>query len=370
MSDQINVTRSSLPPMDEYIQEIAPLWETRWLSNAGDKHQALEAALCQYLGVERATLFCNGHQALEAALQVFEFPAGSEVITSPFTFASTTQAIIHSGLTPVFADIDPKLLTLDPACIEPLITERTVAILPIHVYGRLCDVEGIRRLAERFGLKVIYDAAHAFGELQGGRSIADCGDVSMFSFHATKVFHSIEGGALVYGDPALQSRFIARRNFGMVSEEDVLYVSGNGKMNEFQAAMGLCNLRHVESYIESRLNVLERYRVLLDSVPGLRLPDRQIGVRENGAYFPVFFDGGPAVRDAAREALCAGGVMSRKYFYPLTSEMVFVTDRFRPQPTPIAKRVADSVLCLPIYEGLRADQQQAIADILKVFLAG
>ena len=250
MCETIPVTRSSMPDFEEYIEEIRPLWKNRWLTNMGEKHQRLERELCQKLQVPYMALFTNGHLALESALQSLEL--SGEVITSPFTFASTTQAIVRSGLTPVFCDVTEEDLTLDPSKIEALITPRTTAILPIHVYGNICRVGEIREIARRHHLKVVYDAAHAFGEELDGQGVGNFGDLAMFSFHATKVFHTIEGGAVACHDERARQKLSALKNFGQYSQEDVGEIGGNAKMNEFQAAMGLCNLRHVDGEIALR----------------------------------------------------------------------------------------------------------------------
>lgn len=289
MCETIPVTRSSMPDFEEYIEEIRPLWKNRWLTNMGEKHQRLERELCQKLQVPYMALFTNGHLALESALQSLEL--SGEVITSPFTFASTTQAIVRSGLTPVFCDVTEEDLTLDPSKIEALITPRTTAILPIHVYGNICRVGEIREIARRHHLKVVYDAAHAFGEELDGQGVGNFGDLAMFSFHATKVFHTIEGGAVACHDERARQKLSALKNFGQYSQEDVGEIGGNAKMNEFQAAMGLCNLRHVDGEIALRRRAAMRYRERLDSVPGLRLLPEQKGVTANYAYLPLLVDG-------------------------------------------------------------------------------
>ena len=255
MGNRILVTRSSMPPMEEYFEEVAPLWESHWLTNMGVEHKKLEADLKERLGINNLALFTNGHNALECILEAMALPTGGEVITTPFTFASTTHAIVRKGLTPVFADVNPVNLTLDPESIERLITPRTCAIVPVHVYGNLCDVDVIQEIADRHGLKVIYDAAHAFGvervnEDGSSDSAAAFGDASMFSFHATKVFNTIEGGCVCFKDEDLYPLLNQWKNFGITGPEDVEYVGGNAKMNEFCAAMGVCNLRHLDAEIE------------------------------------------------------------------------------------------------------------------------
>lgn len=247
MNEQIPVTRSSLPPFDEYVDEIRDLWESRWLTNNGAKLRQLERELRDYLGAPHLSLFSNGHLALEAAIQAFD--VRGEVITTPLTFASTTHAIVRSGLKPVFCDVDPNDGTIDVGMLESLVTDRTAMILPVHVYGNICDVDAIESIATRHGIPVIYDAAHAFGTTYKGVGAANFGDASMFSFHATKVFNTIEGGAVTFRDPSLRRPLDLLKNFGITGPETVEGVGGNAKMNEFQAAMGLCNLRHVDGEI-------------------------------------------------------------------------------------------------------------------------
>lgn len=362
----INVTRSSLPPYEEYCAEIRELWDSRWLTNMGVKHQRLEQELKNYLDAPQLTLFTNGHLALEGILQAFHFPAGREVITTPFTFASTTHAIVRNGLTPVFCDIDPITYTLNPARIEALVTEKTVAIVPVHVYGTLCDVEGIQSIANKYSLKVIYDAAHAFGEKLNGISVSHFGDASIFSFHATKVFHTIEGGAVSYHDVALTQELNDLKNFGIRSEEKVALPGGNAKMSEFQAAMGICNLRHLEEEIEKRSAVETRYRERLSGVKGIRLSVIQSGVMSNHAYFPVVFDGYQYTRDQVYEMLKKNNIHARKYFYPLTSEFDCYKNfpAARKSNVPNAKYIADRVLCLPIYADLEKEDVDRICDFV------
>ena len=260
MEDPILVTRSSLPPLEEYVEMLKPIWDSAWLTNMGDYHETLKEQLKEYLGVANLELFVNGHMGLELALQAFQMEEGGEVITTPFSFASTTHAIVRNGLTPVFCDINEEDYTLDVDRLEELVTERTCAIVPVHVYGNLCDVDRIQEIADRHRLRVIYDAAHAFGQEKDGAGVGRFGDASMFSFHATKVFHSIEGGAVAFREPWLADRLYQLKNFGITGYESVEYVGANGKMNEFQAAMGLCNLRHVEGEIRKRKALALRCR--------------------------------------------------------------------------------------------------------------
>ena len=349
MSEAVSITRSSMPDYGEYCEEIRGLWDSRWLTNMGAKHQEFQGELARYLGVKSVDLLTNGHMALELSLQVMGLEG--EVITTPFTFASTTQAIVRSGLTPVFCDIDPVTFNLDPAKLEVLITPRTCAILPVHVYGTPCDVEGIDRIARRHGLKVIYDAAHAFGVTWKGRGIASFGDASCFSFHATKVFHSIEGGAVCFQDEMLTQRLARLKNFGLDGEGDVTELGTNAKMNEFCAAMGLCNLRYANENILRRKRAVERYRSHLEGIPGLQLAPVLHDVQSNYAYFPVVFDEAVfgADRDEVMEALERQQIMARRYFYPLTSEFSCYRGRFDPGQTPVARRISRRVLTLPLY---------------------
>lgn len=364
MKDTINVTRSSLPDYEEFCREIADIWDSRWLTNMGTKHQQLEAALADFWGVENVALMTNGHLALEIIIQAMELHG--EIITSPYTFASTTHAIVRCGCTPVFCDIDPETFTMDPAKIEALITDRTVAILPVHVYGNLCDVEAIEAIAKKHGLKVIYDGAHSFGVKKNGVSSACFGDATMFSFHATKVFHTIEGGALCFQDKALKQRVNDLKNFGIHGPESVPFVGGNAKMNEFCAAMGLCNLRHLDAWLRQRKAVVERYRQQLEEVPGLKLNREQPGVESNYAYFPVVFDGYKYDRDQVFARLNEDGIVARKYFYPATNAFECYAGRpgFDPALTPVASYVAARVLTLPLYPELPLEDVDRICRLI------
>ena len=365
MGSRIAVTRSSMPSFDEYTDEIRDLWESHWLTNAGAKHEKLRELLKEYLGVENIALFTNGHMAIELTLQALGLTEG-EVITSPFTFVSTTHAIVRSGLTPVFCDIDPDDFTMNTSKIESLITDKTVAILPIHVYGNICRIEEIQDIANRHGLKVIYDAAHTFGETYKGRGIGSYGDVSCFSFHATKVYNTIEGGAACFKDPSLDKKLAQVRDFGIVDEEIISYVGPNAKMHEFSAAMGICNLRHVDDEIAKRGKVSERYRERLENVPGLRLSPVQKDVKPNHAYFPVVFDEAlfGATRDEVFEALGKNGIGARKYFYPITTELDCYKGIYDPSETPEAQRISRRILTLPMYADLSLTDVDRICDII------
>lgn len=359
---RINVTRSAMPPMEEYVEELKGLWDSHWLTNNGEKLQRLEGELRAYLHTPYLSLFTNGHMALEALLRAMKLQG--EVITTPFTFASTTHALVRCGLKPVFVDIDPDTYTLDPSKVEAAITPRTCAILPVHVYGNLCDHEALENIARRHELKLIYDAAHAFGVMKDGVSAAQMGDAAMFSFHATKVFHTIEGGAVATADAALWDALALERNYGIVDEETVLYAGGNAKMSEFQAAMGLCNLRHLQKNIDERRHLCQLYDTLLTG-GGFKLPAKQPGVEANYAYYPVGFTG-KLSRDEACERLKAHDIFARKYFYPLVTDF----DCYRSLPgfdstlTPAAKLASAQVATLPLYPGLTDGDVKQICSIL------
>lgn len=362
----INVTRSSMPGFEEYCSEIKELWESRWLTNSGAKHQQFQAELEKFLGVPHVALYTNGHLALENVIAAMQFKKGSEVITTPFTFASTTHAIVRNGLVPVFCDVNPDNYTIDADKIEALITDKTVAIVPVHVYGNMCDVEKIADIAKKHGLKVIYDAAHAFAVKYKGVSSAAFGDAAMFSFHATKVFNTIEGGAVCFSDDSLVDGLNSMKNFGITGAESVGFVGGNAKMNEFQAAMGLCNLRHLGGDIEKRKAAVERYFSHLGGVKGIKLCRPDNDVTPNYAYFPVVFDGFAASRDEIFAKLGENGIMARKYFYPLTNSFECYSDlpTAGVEKTPVAAYFADRVLTLPLYAGLTKEDVDRICGIV------
>ena len=363
---QILVTRSSMPTFEEYCDEIKDLWNTRWLTNMGAKHKQLQTELEKYLGVPHVTLYTNGHLALENAIGALNLPQGGEVITTPFTFASTTHAIVRNRLVPVFCDVNDRDYTMDVTKLESLITDKTVAIVPVHVYGNLCDVETIETIAKKYGLKVIYDAAHAFGVRYKGVSSACFGDASMFSFHATKVFHTIEGGAVCYKNDSWVQLLNDQKNFGFHGPEEVAYVGGNAKMNEFQAAMGICNLRHLDGEIAKRKIVVERYRQRLSGVEGICLCQPQDGVESNYAYFPAVFDGYKYTRNEIFEMLKAQEITARKYFFPLTNS--FECYRHYPtagaEKTPVAQHLALRVLTLPLDADLALEDVDKICDTI------
>ena len=364
MDNKILVTRSSIPPMEEYIEEIRSIWDSRWLTNMGPKHMELKEGLKEYLGVEDLDLLTNGHMALELSLQALDLTG--EVITTPYTFASTTHAIVRNGLTPVFCDVDPVDFTMDVEKIESLITEKTSAILPVHVYGNVCNIEQIERIAKKYNLKVIYDAAHTFGVRYKGRGTGDFGDAACFSFHATKVFNSIEGGAVCFRDPELGRKLYNLKNFGIRGPEHVEAVGSNAKMNEFCAAMGICNLRHVDEEIAKRKAVVERYQEHLSGIKGIQLNPEQKDVKPNYAYFPAVFDSEVfgADRDQVFDALAAQEIYARKYFYPITSSFACYRDRFDPNETPVALTLSNRVLTLPLYADLNLTDVDRICSII------
>ena len=366
MAPAINVTRSSMPSYEEYCEEIKELWDSRWLTNMGVKHQQLQAQLEARLDVPHVTLFTNGHIALETVIEAMGFPKGAEVITTPFTFVSTTHAITRNGLVPVFCDVNPVDYTMDVTKIEELITDKTCAIVPVHVYGNLCDDDAIRMIADKHGLKVIYDAAHAFGASYKDRSAGSLGDASMFSFHATKVFNTIEGGAVCFHDDTLVDKLNDWKNFGQHTPENIVYAAGNGKMSEFQAAMGICNLRHLDGEIAKRGEAVKRYRERLEGVAGIYLCPKQEGVTPNYAYFPVMFDGYKYTRDEVFVLLKEHDIVARKYFYPLTNGIACYQNLFTAgeEKTPVAKYIADRILTLPLFADLTPTDVDRICDVI------
>lgn len=374
--DKILVTRSSMPEFDEYIEEIRELWETHWLTNMGVKHKQFESDLAKYLNIEKENiaLFVNGHQALECIIEAMDLgneenawgEPKNEVITTPFTFASTTHAIVRKGLKPVFCDIKPDDFTIDENKIEDLITDRTCAIVPVHVYGNLCNVGKIEEIAKKHNLKVIYDAAHAFGVTKNGVSSAEFGDASMFSFHATKVFNTIEGGAVTFNNTELKDTLNQWKNFGITGAESVEFVGGNAKMNEFAAAMGICNLRHLDNEILKRKRIEEKYRSMLEDIEGIQLNPVVENVKSNYAYFPIIFNEKVLgiTRDDVFKTLADNGIGARKYFYPLVSEYDCYKELFDSKETPIALKLSLRVLTLPLYADLTLEQVEKICNII------
>lgn len=360
---KINVTKSSMPSYDEYCKMIKPIFESRHLTNMGPLHNEFADRVGSYLGVDNVSLFTNGHLALSVAIKALGLTG--EVITTPFTFASTTHAIVENGLTPVFCDVEPDTYTIDADKIEYLITDKTSAIIPVHVYGNVCDVEKIDSIAKKHKLKVIYDAAHVFGVKIGDRGIGSFGDLSMFSFHATKVFNTIEGGCLTYSDSSLTEKITSFRNFGITNPESVDYVGTNAKMNEFQAAMGLCNLNHIDDELQKRAVAEERYRQKLEGIDGIKLCRIQHNVKGNHAYFPAVFDKNifGKSRDEIADLLSENGIFARKYFYPVTNEFSCYKGKYKGE-TPIAKEISENILCLPMYADLTKDDVDLICDII------
>ena len=364
MEDIIQVTKSSLPSLDEYINEISDIWESHWLTNMGVKHKKLQTLLQNYLQVENVDLLTNGHMALELSMQALNLQG--EVITTPFTFASTTHAIVRNSLTPVFCDINPFDFTIDVTKIENLITDKTCAIVPVHVYGNVCNVEEIQRIADKYDLKVIYDAAHAFGVKYRGLGIANYGDVSCFSFHATKVFNTIEGGAVCFKDKDFGLNIYRLKNFGIRDAETVDAVGANAKMNEFCAAMGICNIKHIDDSINKRKKLVDIYRNYLDKVEGIQLNPIQNDVNANYSYFPIVVDEKVfgISRNELMIELAKNNIIVRKYFYPLTNTFEAFHKRFDALKTPIALHISKRVLTLPLYEELSVKEVEKICSII------
>ncbi len=341
-----------MPPYEEYIEAIKPLWETHWLTNMGTYHKELEQKLAEYLDVPRLSLMVNGHMALELAIQSFDFPEGSEVITTPFTFVSTTHAIVRNRLKPVFCDVKEVDGTIDESKIEELITPKTVAILPVHVYGNVCNVEEIQHIADKHNLKVIYDAAHAFGVKYLNKGIGNFGDASVFSFHATKVFNTIEGGAVVCKTTEIYENLYNLKNFGIRGEETVVSVGANAKMNEFSAIMGLCNLRHIDDAIRKRKEIYEYYKEIISSLSGIRLLRVENSSTDNYAYVPIIVnDDWGCSRDDLYIKLKNNDINTRKYFYPLTCDQkCYMKNCFN--EVTVARGLSKKVLVLPLFEGM------------------
>ena len=368
---QIFVTRSSMPDWSEYAEEIKPIFENHILTNMGPVYRKLQRQLIEYLKVPELSLFVNGHMALELCIQAMGLKekgaeiGGGEVITTPFTFVSTTHAISRNNLTPVFCDIRRNDYCIDPEKIEELITDRTVAILPVHVYGNICDVEKIDAIAKKHNLKVIYDGAHAFGELYNGISIGNFGDATMFSFHATKVFNTIEGGAIAFKNKEYGMPLHELKNFGIHNEENIPAIGGNAKLDEFRAAMGICNLRRIESDIASRKLIYEKYIARLSNIDGIELCYQQKDVVNNYSYFPVYFDSNRfgKSRDDIYNDLKENKIYARKYFYPAINELPPYKDCIG-SDTPTAHEASMNILTLPIYSGLDIEDVNRICNII------
>lgn len=365
---KIFVTQPALPPLEEFVPYLQEIWDSKVLTNNGPFHKRLEVALSEYLGVDQLALFTNGTIALVTALQTLRVTG--EIITTPYSFVCTSHSLLWNELKPVFVDVDPVTLNLDPARIEEAITPRTTAILPVHCYGNPCDVEKIQRIADIYGLRVIYDAAHAFGVQYKGESLLRHGDLSVLSMHATKVFNTFEGGAIVCPDKTTKERIGFLKNFGFADEVTVTASGINGKMSEFNAALGLLQLKYIDAALAKRRQIEARYRLYLSDMPGIRLlpvPEDTIG---NSAYFPIFIEPDfPLSRDAVYDRFKAMDIFTRRYFYPLISSMPMYRGMpsASPQNLPNANKAANEVLCLPIYPDLELDQVDRICELLIQF---
>ena len=365
-NNQITVTSPLLPDLEEFYGLLRQIWDSKWITNNGQFHQRLEKELAEYLGVPYISLFTNGTLPLLTALQALRITG--EVITTPYSFVATTHSIWWNGCKPVFVDIDPKTGNMDPDKIEAAITPKTTAIMPVHVYGKPCDTKRIQEIADRYGLKVIYDAAHAFGVKVDGESVLNAGDLSTLSFHATKVFNTIEGGAMVMHDEATKKRIDYLKNFGFAGETTVVGPGINSKMDEMRSAYGLLNLRQVDAAIEARHKVAVRYRDALRNVKGISFFDDMPGVRHNYSYFPVFVDAEEygMTRNELYSKMKAANVLGRRYFYPLISE--FSTYRglesAKPENLPNAHKMAASVVCLPMHHALSDEDVERVLELV------
>lgn len=366
MNKQITVTSPLLPPLEEFIPYLEKIWDNKWITNNGQFHQELEQKLCEYLGVKYLSVFTNGTIPLITALQALRITG--EVITTPYSFVATTHALWWNGIKPVFVDIDSKTLNLDPEKIERAITPKTTAIMPVHVYGYPCNIDAIQEVADKYGLKVIYDAAHAFGVRVNGESILNYGDMSTLSFHATKTYNTVEGGALICHDEKTKQRIDYLKNFGFAGETTVVAPGINGKMDEIRAAYGLVNLKHVDAAIDYRQKVAQAYRQGLKDIEGISFLDDMEGVRHNYSYFPIFVDEKKygMTRDELYFKMKENNILGRRYFYPLISD--FSTYRglesASPINLPVANKVANQVICLPIYHTLSMEDVQRIINCI------
>ncbi|ENO77392.1 DegT/DnrJ/EryC1/StrS aminotransferase [Thauera sp. 27] len=362
----IYVTQPYLPPLEEFIPYLQKIWDNKFLTNGGPMHEQLEAALSDYLGVEHVALFNNGTIALLTALQALRVTG--EVITTPYSFVATAHSLLWNGIKPIFVDIDPHTLNLDPEKIEAAITPQTTAIMPVHCYGNPCDVDAIQKIADNYNLRVIYDAAHAFGVEDAGGSILRHGDLSVLSFHATKVFNTFEGGAIVCPDAKTKKRIDQLKNFGFVDEVTVVAPGINGKMSEVNAAFGLLQLQHIDHALERRREIDQFYRLQLHDVPGIRLVNSAGQTTANYSYFPILVDADyPLNRDALYQKLKDNNVFARRYFYPLISNFPMYRGMSSAQHNnlPIANLVAEQIICLPIYPALENEQLSWVADLLQ-----
>ncbi len=364
MDKSITVTKPSLPPLDEFVELLKDIWERQWLTNKGHYHDEFEGRLAEYLGVPYVSLFCNGMIALQVGLQALKITG--EVITTPYSFPATTHALYWNHCTPVFCDVDPLTGNMDPAKVESLITPRTTAILPVHVYGTPCDVAALQRIADTYGLKLLYDGAHTFGVKCAEASLLSFGDLSMLSFHATKVFNTAEGGALLTTDPKLKQRIDYLKNFGFADEVTVVAPGTNGKMNELQAALGVVQLRHVEQELAKREKIAAIYRECLSDTPGIRMLPELTDAKGNFAYMPIFVDDTvyPISRDDLYELLKKHGYFGRRYFYPLISEFPTYRGLASSSNLPVATELSRQVLCLPMYSELSKLAVKNICDVI------
>lgn len=366
MAQTIKVTSPLLPNLDEFSQKLKDIWDSKWITNNGQFHQQLEAALCDYLKVPYISLFTNGTLPLLTALQALRITG--EVITTPYSFVATTHSIWWNGIKPVFVDIDPETCAIDPDCIEAAITPKTTAIMPVHCYGIPCDIERIQQIADTYGLKVIYDAAHAFGVEINGKSILEYGDVSTLSFHATKVYNTIEGGALIMHDKAMKQRIDYLKNFGFESETEVIAPGINSKLDEMRSVYGLLNLQQVDAAIAARKYVANKYREGLRGVPGIRFFEDRLNVKHNYSYFPIFINAKEygVSRDELYFKMRDANILGRRYFYPLISS--FRTYRglpsAAPENLPVATRIANEVICLPMHHELTDEEISRVIDIV------
>lgn len=367
MSDEkfITVTSPLLPDLKEFEKMLEDIWDRKWLTNNGYYHKELEKALAEYLGVPYISLFTNGTLPLITALQALRITG--EVITTPYSFVATTHSLWWNGIKPVFVDIDEKTGNIDPDKIEAAITPRTTAIMPVHVYGTPCDTKRIQEIADKYGLKVIYDAAHAFGVWQDGKSILEAGDMSTLSFHATKVYNTVEGGALICHDEATKKRIDYLKNFGFAGETEVIAPGINSKMDEIRSAYGLLNLKQVDKAIENRKKVAEKYKEAFKDVEGIRYLEDIKGVKHNYSYFPIFIDEEKygMSRDALYAKLKENNILGRRYFYPLISEFSTYKglESSSKENLPVAHKLADSVICLPMYAGLTDEDVERIIEV-------
>jgi dTDP-4-amino-4,6-dideoxygalactose transaminase len=365
MNKPIYVTQPYLPPLEEFIPYLQEIWDKKVLTNGGLHHQQLEQALCGYLGVKHISLFTNGTIALVTALQALRITG--EVITTPYSFVATAHSLLWNGIKPVFVDVDPKTLNLDPARIEAAITPQTTAIMPVHVYGHPCDVDAIQKIADNYNLKVIYDAAHAFGVKCHCGSVLNHGDLSVLSFHATKVFNTFEGGAIVCPDEKTKQRIDHLKNFGFVDEVTVVAPGINGKMNEFNAALGLLQLKHIDEALARRKEIAATYREQLAGIKGVRCLNDAGETQSNHAYFPILVESDYTMsRDALYQKLKDNNIYGRRYFYPLITEFPMYRGMLSAQREnlPVATAAAQKVLCLPIYPALSKGEQKRIIDLV------